>query len=131
MRPIRRFQGFYLRILCLLVMTLVLGCARNQVRMESYEALPTSSQNRVQTAVQQYIQCSIQKVLELDDGQRHVGRLAWTASESCVLNKNKIIHAMVQGGTTNEAAFSYASDMQVKATAAAITAAQNKRSNNR
>tara|TARA_B100000470_G_C19504898_1_gene264788 strand:- start:326 stop:439 length:114 start_codon:yes stop_codon:yes gene_type:complete len=35
---------------------------------------------------------------------------------------------MVEEGTSNEAAFSYASDMQVQATAAAITAAQNKRS---
>ena len=115
-------------IIFLLISQLLFGCAREKPKLESYDSLTQVSQTRVQTTVLRYVKCSIRAILILDKGRRHIGRLAWTASESCAAEKNNIIRTMVGEGTSNATAFSYASDMQVQATAAAITAAQNKRS---
>ena len=123
-----RHQRAAKAIIFLLVSQLLFGCAREKPKIESYDSLTQVSQTRVQTAVLRYVECSIRAVLILDKGRRHIGRLAWTASESCIAEKNNVVRTMVGEGTSNEAAFSYASDMQVQATAAAITAAQNKRS---
>ena len=123
-----RHQRAAKAIIFLLISQLLFGCAREKPKIESYDSLTQISQTRVQTAVFRYVECSIRAVLILDKGRRHIGRLAWTASESCVIEKNNILRTMVEEGTSNAAAFSYASDMQVQATAAAITAAQNKRS---
>ena len=123
-----RHQSAAKAIIFLLVSQLLFGCGREKPKIESYDSLTQASQTRVQTTVLRYVECSVRAVLILDKGRRHIGRLAWTASESCIAEKNNVIRTMVSEGTSNEAAFSYASDMQVQATAAAITAAQNKRS---
>ena len=115
-------------IIFLLVSQLLFACAGEKPKIESYDSLTQVSQTRVQIAVLRYVECSVQAVLILDKGRRQIGRLAWTASEACSTEKNNIIRTMVREGTSNAAAFSYASDMQVQATAAAITAAQNRRS---
>ena len=123
-----RHQRVAKAIIFLLVSQLIFGCTREKPKIESYDSLTQVSQTRVQIAVLRYVECSVRAVLILDKGRRHIGRLAWTASESCSTEKNNIIRALVEEGTSNATAFSYASDMQVQATAAAITAAQNKRS---
>ena len=95
--------------------------------MNSYELLTESAKNRVQIAVERYVTCSVNAALKLDKGRRNAGRLAWTASESCRNEKADIIRTMVEQGASSEAAFSYASDSQVQATAMGITAIQSRR----
>ena len=111
----------------LLATTAVVGCTGQQTKIESYESLPKSAQNRVQAAVDSYISCSVDVALILDKGRRNVGRLAWTASESCPNEKADIVRTMVKQGASHDAAFAHASDSQVQATAIAITIIQNGR----
>ena len=111
----------------LLTTTAVVGCAEQQTKIESYESLPESAQNRVQAAVDSYISCSVDVALILDKGRRNVGRLAWTASESCPNENADIALTMVEQGASHDAAFAHASDSQVQATAIAITIIQNGR----
>ena len=111
----------------LLTTTAVVGCTGQQTKIESYESLPESAQNRVQAAVDSYISCSVDVALILDKGRRNVGRLAWTASESCPNEKADIVRTMVKQGASHDAAFVHASDSQVQATAIAITVIQNRR----
>ena len=95
--------------------------------VDSYELLPDLAKNRIQIDVESYVTCSVNAALKLDKGGRNAGRLAWTATESCPNEKADIIRTMVEQGASTEAAFSYASDSQVQATAVAITAIQNRR----
>lgn len=105
----------------------LIGCTGPSDKVGSYEALPESAKNRVQISVDRYITCSVNAALKLDNGRRNAGRLAWTASESCPNQKADIIRTMVEQGASTEAAFSYASDSQVQATAMGITAIQSRR----
>ena len=111
----------------LLTTAAVVGCTEQQTKIESYESLPESAQNRVQAAVDSYISCSVDIALKLDKGRRNVGRLAWTASESCPNKKRDIVRTMVKQGASHDAAFAHASNSQVRATTMAITAIQNRR----
>ena len=111
----------------LLATTAVVGCTGQQTKIGSYESLPESAQNRVQATVDSYISCSVDVALKLDKGRRNVGRLAWTASESCPNEKADIVRTMVEQGASHDAAFAHASDSQVQATAIAITIIQNRR----
>ena len=113
-----------------LIASTLIGCAGspNSVNsVNSYELLTESAKNRVQIAVEGYVTCSVNAALKLDKGRRNAGRLAWTASESCRNEKADIIRTMVEQGASSEAAFSYASDSQVQATAMGITAIQSRR----
>ena len=112
------------------ILALFVSCTPTHKKLESYNSLTESSQRLVQKAVAAYVQCAVQKMLKLDKGKRHVGHLAWTASEACSEEKNNIVHIMVLEGTTNATAFSYANDTQVRAAAAAIEDAQKRRSRN-
>mgnify|MGYP003310651624 CR=1 FL=1 len=122
-----------LRVIALfpaLVTSALIGCAGtpNSVNsVNSYALLTDPAKNRVQIAVERYVTCSVNAALKLDKGRRHAGRLAWTASESCRNEKADIIRTMVEQGASSEAAFSYASDSQVQATAMGITAIQSRR----
>lgn len=111
----------------LLPITAVVGCAGQETKVESYESLPGPAQNRVKAVVDSYISCSVNVALKLDKGRRNVGRLAWTASESCPNEKRDIVRTMVKQGASHDAAFAHASNSQVRATAMAITAIQNRR----
>jgi len=125
-RPLCRWRMLIAAFFSLLTTTVV-GCTEQRTKVESYESLSESAQNRVEAAVDGYIACSVNVALKLDKGRRNVGRLAWTASESCPNEKSDIVQTMVEQGASHDAAFAHASDSQVRATAIAITAIQNRR----
>ena len=114
-------------LLPLIAACILVGCTRSPNSVDSFELLSESAKNRVQIAVDRYVTCSVDIALKLDKGRRNAGRLAWTASESCPNKKADIIRTMVEQGASAEAAFSYASDRQVQATAMGITAIQSRR----
>ena len=105
----------------------VMGCTGKQAKVDSYEALSEDARHRVQATVERYIECSVNMALKIDKGRRHLGRLAWTASEACVDENDDIFRLMIKQGANHAAAHTHASDSQVQATAAAITAMQNRR----
>ena len=121
-----RWTGLTAGILLTATVT-VMGCTGKQATVDSYESLPEDARHRVQSSVERYIECSVNMALKIDKGRRHLGRLAWTASEACVDEKDDIFRLMIKQGANYDAAHTHASDSQVQATAAAITAMQNRR----
>ena len=116
-----------LTVLAPLVLT---GCSSRDSSVDSHEELAPHSQAGVEQSVQKYIQCTIATSIQIDDGERHAGRLAWTASELCEAEKLLVIQTMSESGATHQAALIHASDSQVRATAAGIDAIQNSRAGN-
>ena len=129
--PKTQYLRFWpLRLIALfpvLATSALIGCTGSPNSVDSYEALSESAKNRVQVDVDRYIACSVKVALKLDKGRKNAGRIAWTASEACPNEKADIIRTMVEQGASTEAAFSYASDSQVQATAMGITAIQSRR----
>lgn len=103
------------------------GCDAKNSPVESYGKLPPNLQVEIERAVQEYIRCSVATSLNIDDGLRHAGRLAWTATELCEAKKLAVIQRMSEGGASYEASLRYSSDSQVRATAAGIDAIQKAR----
>ena len=103
------------------------GCSAKEPPAESYEALTPNLQVEIERTVQEYIRCSVATSLTIDDGLRHAGRLAWTATELCEAKKLAVIQRMSEGGASYEASIRYSSDSQVRATAAGIDAIQKAR----
>ena len=110
-----------------LVSIALAGCSTNEPPVESYGELTPDLQVDIERAVQKYIRCSVATSLTIDDGLRHVGRLAWTATELCEAKKLAIIQSMSESGASYEASLLYSSDSQVRATAAGIDAIQKAR----
>jgi hypothetical protein len=106
------------------------GCSTDEPPVGSYEELSDNSQVEVERAVQAYIRCAVAKSVTIDDGRRHPGRLAWTATELCEEKKSGVIQRMSEGGASYEASLTYSSDSQVRATAAGIDAIQKARAAN-
>ena len=121
-----RWTGLTASIL-LTATVIVVGCTGKQTKVDSYESLPENARHRVHATVERYIECSVNMALKIDKGRRHLGRLAWTASEACVNEKDDILRLMIKQGANYNAAHAHASDSQVEATAAAITAMQSQR----
>ncbi len=117
------------QMVCLpiLAITQLLGCANDSPSINSLEALGPSAQAGVEEAVQSYIRCSVATSIKIDDGKRHAGRLAWTATEMCESEKILLIQKMSQVGFSYDAALENASDSQVQAAAAGINAIQKTR----
>ena len=111
----------------ILAVTQVLGCTNDSPSVSSLETLDPAAQTRVEEAVQNYIRCSVATSIKIDDGKRHVGRLAWTATEMCESKRILLIQKMSQAGVTYDTAIKKASDSQVRATAAGIKAVQTTR----
>jgi len=112
----------------ILAATQLPGCANDSSSsVSSFEALDPVAQAGVEEAVQSYISCSVTTSKKIDTGKRHVGRLAWTATEMCESKKILLIQKMSQAGVTYDAALNYASDSQVQAAAAGIDAIQTTR----
>mgnify|MGYP004255361257 CR=1 FL=1 len=103
------------------------GCSAKEPPVESYGELSPNLQVEIDRAVQEYIRCSVATSLTIDDGLRHAGRLAWTATELCEAKKLAVIQRMSEGGASYEASIRYSSDSQVRATAAGIDAIQKAR----
>ena len=103
------------------------GCSAKESPVGSYEELTPNLQAEIERAVQEYIRCSVATSLTIDDGLRHTGRLAWTATELCETQKLAIVQRMSESGATHEASLLYSSDSQVRATAAGIDAIQKAR----
>ena len=121
-----RWTGLTASIL-LTATVIMMGCTGKQTKVDSYESLSEDARHRVHAAVERYIECSVDMALKIDKGRRHLGRLAWTASEACVDEKDDIFRLMIKQGANYNAAHAHASDSQVEATAAAITAMQSRR----
>ena len=121
-----RWIGLTASILLTAIVT-AMGCTAKPSKVDSYESLPEDARHRVQATVERYIECSVDIALKIDKGRRHLGRLAWTASEACVDEKDDIFRLMIKQGANYDAAHAHASDSQVQATAAAITAMQSRR----
>ena len=111
----------------ILVITQVLGCTNDSPSVRSLEALDPVVQANVEEAVRNYIRCSVATSIKIDDGKRHVGRLAWTATEICESKKILLIQKMSQAGIAYDTAVENASDSQVQAAAAGIEALQTTR----
>ena len=103
------------------------GCTNQEAHLSSYDDLDLSAQEKVDRAVGKYIRCTAETSIRIDDGVRHVGRLAWTATEICDEHKQLIIQKMSEEGVTYDASIIHASDSQVSATAAGINAIQTSR----
>ena len=111
----------------IIAVTQVLGCTNDSPSVSSLETLDPVAQTGVEEAVQTYIRCSVATSIKIDDGKRHVGRLAWTATEMCESKKILLVQKMSQAGLTYDTAIKKASDSQVHATAAGIEAIQTTR----
>jgi len=103
------------------------GCTNDSPSIRSFETLEPFAQEEVEEAAQEYINCSVVTSIKIDDGERHAGRLAWTATEMCKSKKIALIQKMSKVGVTYDAALDYASDSQVQAAAAGIDAIQTTR----
>ena len=106
---------------------LLAGCSAKDPPAQSYGELTPNLQVEIEKAIQEYIRCSVATSLAIDDGIRHAGRLAWTATELCEVKKLAVIQRMSEGGASYEASLIYSSDSQVRATAAGIDAIQKAR----
>ena len=117
------------RLVCLpiLAATQVVGCTNDSPSVNSLETLDPLALAGVDEAVQNYIRCSVTTSIKIDDGKRHAGRLAWTATEMCESKKILLIQKMSQAGVSYDTAMKNASDSQVQATAAGIEAIQTTR----
>ena len=111
----------------ILAVTQVLGCTNDSPSVSSLETLDPAAQTGVEEAVQNYIRCSVATSIKIDDGKRHAGRLAWTATEMCESKKILLIQKMSQAGVPYDSAIDNASDSQVQAAAAGIVAIQTTR----
>ncbi len=111
----------------ILTVTQLPGCTNDGPSISSFEALDPLARASVEEAVENYIRCSAVTSIKIDDGKRHAGRLAWTATEMCESKKILLIQTMSQVGVTYDAALDYASDSQVQAAAAGIDAIQTTR----
>ena len=111
----------------IIAVTQVLGCTNDSPSVSSLETLDSVAQTGVEEAVQTYIRCSVATSIKIDDGKRHAGRLAWTATEMCESKKILLIQKMSQAGVPYDTAVAKASDSQVQATAAGIETIQTTR----
>ncbi len=110
-----------------LAVSQILGCTHYSPSVNSLESLDTGVQADVEEALQNYIRCSVAASIKIDDGKRHAGRLAWTATEMCESKKVLLIQKMSQAGVTYDTAIENASDSQVQAAAEGIKAIQTAR----
>ena len=112
----------------ILAATQLPGCTNDSPSsVSSFEALDQMAQAGIEEAVQSYVSCSVVTSRKIDDGKRHVGRLAWTATEMCQSKRILLIQKMSRAGVTYDTAIKKASDSQVQATAAGIEAIQTTR----
>ena len=114
-------------LLPILAVTQVLGCTNDSPSLSTLKTLDPIVQADVEEAVQNYIRCSVATSIKIDDGKRHAGRLAWTATEMCESKKILLIQKMSQAGVPYDSAIDTASDSQVQAAAAGIVAIQTTR----
>ena len=114
-------------LLPILAVTQVLGCTNDSPSLSTLKTLDPIVQADVEEAVQNYIRCSVATSIKIDDGKRHAGRLAWTATEMCESKKILLIQKMSQAGVPYDSAIDNASDSQVQAAAAGIEAIQTTR----
>ena len=111
----------------ILAVTQVVGCTNDSPSVSSLETLGPVAQTDIEETVQNYIRCSVATSIKIDDGKRHVGRLAWTATEMCESKKILLIQKMSQAGVPYDTAVKKASDSQVQAAAEGIKAIQKTR----